>query len=513
MAIPRDKLPRNIEAEKATLGGMLESSEIKDLALADLKLSDFYLEIHQKIFDAIFSLSDKNIQVDIQTVTQELKNMKVLDEIGGVDYLYELTQSMLSENNAKEYIAIIKDNANLRSLLISFGEIENDYLKKDIDSYASFVAEAQRKVDKIAEERRISNFKSSREVVDEVSNRIFELSESTKDDALTGVDTGFKKLNYYTNGLQQENLIIVAGRTGLGKTAFALNLLLNAAKTGVPVGIFEMEMSSLTLYSRLVSNDADVRGKRILNGQIRGRECVRVKESLERLANLKIYVDESSSLTIYDLVAKARKLKSEQPDLGLLVIDYLGLIATDNKRKNRKFDSRQLEIQEYTRTLHELARELHIPIVVLCQLNRKVEDRSEGGTPRLSDLRESGSIEQDAEIVLLLHSSDYGKNEINRENEQKKKTSAANMSDEKRRALLDEVTKRAIKENSTSSHQDNEERNVTIMNVIIAKNRNGASDGVVRLMFEKEYSRFSDLSDEYIQKEKAINEQYKNQED
>ena len=309
---------------------------------------------------------------------------------------------------------IVKDNANMRDLLLAFSAIEGEYLKKDIDSYTSFVGEAQKKIYQIAENRRISNFKTSKEVVKNVEKKILDLSETKKEGDLTGVDTGFKWLNYYTNGFQAENLIILAGRTGLGKTAFALNLLLNAAKSGVPVGIFEMEMSSLTLYSRLVANEADVKGRRILTGGIRGREVIRVKEALDRLAALKIYVDESSAVSIQDLVAKARKLKSEQPDLGMLVVDYLGLISNNSKSK-RRYDNRQLEIQEYTRTLHELARDLKIPIVVLCQLNRKVEERGESGTPRLSDLRESGSIEQDAEIVLLMHSPDYNKNALTEE--------------------------------------------------------------------------------------------------
>lgn len=512
MAISQDKLPKNIEAEKATLGAMLTSRSVKDQALAELNLTDFYSEIHQKIFEAIFNLNDKGVKVDIQTVTQELTNLKALEVVGGVDYLYELTQSFLLPENAGEYIAMIKENANLRDLLVAFNEIENDYLKKDIDSYTSFVGAAQRKIDKIAEKRRISNFKSSRDVVETVEKKILDLSERTGEGDLTGVDTGFKWLNYYTNGLQPENLIIVAGRTGLGKTAFALNLLLNAAKSGVPVGIFEMEMSSLTLYSRLVANEADVKGRRILNGQIRGREVIKVKEALDRLAALKIYVDESSAVSIYDLVAKARKLKAEEPDLGLLVVDYLGLIASDAKQNKKRFDSRSLEIQEYTRTLHELARELKIPIIVLCQLNRKVEDRGEGGTPKLSDLRESGSIEQDAEIVFLLHSPDYGKNEISEANKKanQPKTTAANMSGESRRALMDEAIKRTFKENRGEEGKDED---VTTMNVIIAKNRNGESGKTVKLLFEKEYSRFTQLSDDFLEKAKELEQNYADDEE
>lgn len=506
MAVSIDKLPRNIEAEKATLGAMLQDRAVKDDGLALLAVTDFFLKIHQTIFEAIFNVNDKNIKVDIQTVAQELSNMKELENVGGTEYLYELIKSVLSIDNAEEYMNIVKDNANMRDLLIAFGEIEGEYLKKDIESYTSFVGEAQKKIYKIAEERRISNFKSSREVVSNVEKKILDLSETKKEGELTGVDTGFKWLNYYTNGFQAENLIILAGRTGLGKTAFALNLLLNAAKSGVPVGIFEMEMSSLTLYSRLVANEADVKGRRILTGSIRGREVIRVKEALDRLAALKIYVDESSAVSIQDLVAKARKLKSEQSDLGLLVIDYLGLISSSGKSK-RRYDNRQLEIQEYTRTLHELARDLKIPIILLCQLNRKVEERGESGTPRLSDLRESGSIEQDAEIVLLLHSPDYNKNALTEE-AKKGKTTAANMSAEARDALVNKAIERTVQENKGS---EGASEDTTIMNVILAKNRNGESGKVIKLLFEKDYSRFSEVSDDFAEQEKAIQARYSNE--
>jgi len=497
-----DKLPKNIEAEKAALGAMLTSATAKDEGLSTLQEESFYSKIHQKIFIAIYNVSLKNKPVDIQTVTQELQNLKCLDEVGGVDYLYELTQSLILAENMNEYVKIVKENANLRNLLKTIGDIEQDYLSKTKqEGYSAFVADAQRKIDKIADEREISNFSTSKEIVGKLEHQIFELAEKRKEGDLTGVNTGFKLLNYYTNGLQKENLIIVAGRTGCGKTAFALNLALNAATSKKPVAIFEMEMSSSLLYSRLLSNLSKIENRKILTGKIYGRERVAIKESLDKLADLKIFVDESSSLTILDLQAKARKLKAEQPDLALIIIDYIGLIASDGKRK--RYDSRQLEIQEYTRALHELARELKVPIVLLCQLNRKVDDRGEGGTPRLSDLRESGSIEQDAEIVLLLHRPDYGKNEITEENEKKKqqqKITAANMTPEARSALMDKVTENAVNEQSG--------KNTNIMNVIIAKNRNGESDRVVKLLFEKDISKFSDLPEDFYKSEHEIQNKY-----
>lgn len=502
MAISKDKLPRNIEAEKATLGAMLTSSTAKDQCLAILNETDFFLKSHQIIFVAIYNVNQKNIKVDIQTVTQELQNLKALEDIGSVDYLYELTQSMLSLDNVEEYAEIVKANANARELLTTLGNIENDFLTKDVESYTSFVGDAQRRINLVADKRKISNFTSSREEADHVKHQIFEIAENFGDNQLTGVDTGFRDLNKFTNGLQNESLIIVAGRPGCGKTAFALNLLLNAAKiTKRPVAIFEMEMSPFLLYTRLVSSISYVPMWRIQQGKIDAKAKGKIVTALDLLSELKIYVDETASLTLIDLCAKARKLKKEQPDLAMIAIDYLGLIASDSKRRGRN-DSRQLEIQEYTRALHELARELHIPIVLLCQLNRKIEDRGEGSTPKLSDLRESGSIEQDAEMVLLLHRDDYGKNALTEA--RKDKAKAAHMSDEARKEMMNHIQNKAIQEKAGDNNP--------IMNVIIAKNRNGISDQIVKLVFQKEYSHFEDTTQDFVDREKQLAAKYSEEE-
>lgn len=498
MAVSADRLPRNIEAEKATLGAMLMSKSSADECLASLHIEEFYVPAHQAIFTAMLNLNTRSINIDLQTVTEELKNMRALADVGGVDYLFELTQSMLSEENVKDYIDIVKQNANLRSLFLAMKDVEEDYLKSGVEDFSAFVADAQKKINQIADQRKISNFATSEEIVNVARHKIFDTREKHKDREFTGVNTGFNFLNYYTNGLQKQNLIIVAGRPGMGKTAFALQLALNAAmKDKIAVGIFEMEMSAFMLYSRLLSNLSSVRSRDILSGNLQQDDVLSINENLDKLAKLQIYVDESSALTILDIAAKARKLKSEQPNLGLIVIDYLGLIASDTKR-HRRFDSRQLEIQEYTRALHELARDLDIPIVLLCQLNRRVEERGEGGTPRLSDLRESGAIEQDAEIVLLLHRDDYGRNEL-LEKKEREKAKAKDMSAEARRELVQTAEARVIQEN-----QENMKKNSPFMTVIIAKNRNGESDRSFDLMFEKEYSRFRDVSKEFREAKAAL---------
>lgn len=505
MAVPYSELPHNPEAEKATLGSAMMSKSAADEVLASLHAADFFDERHQKVFLAFESLNHKNMAIDVQTVTEELKNSKSLEDVGGVDYLYELTQSMLSVDNIQEYVNILLQNANLRNLLNVMKEIESEYAKKNIENYTAFVADAQMRLNKVADERKISNFIASPDITAKVHEHIYKVMDRRKERDYTGVNTGFRLLNYYTNGLQPQNLIIVAGRPGMGKTAFALQLALNAAiLEHRSVGIFEMEMSSIMLYSRLLSNLSDIKGRDILSGHLEQPELKnKINENLEKLAKLKIFVDESSALTIVDIVTKARKLKSEQPDLQLLIIDYLGLIASDTKRR-RKYDSRQLEIQEYTRTLHELARELNIPIVLLCQLNRRVEERGEGGTPRLSDLRESGAIEQDADLVLLLHRDNYGKSaSAIAQQHAGEHVKAKDMSADARRELVQAAENRVATENAKNNQQAMYNAS-PIMHVYIAKQRNGQSDTTVNLMFETEYSRFSDLSPEFEKRQSEI---------
>ena len=406
-----------------------------------------------------------------------------MEFIVNFDFLRSLLDGVISDKNYNNKIEIIKENSNLRNLLEAISEIENNFLNKreEIDDYSSFVANAQKIINSIADQRKISNFFNSHEIVQDVSNYIFDIANKRSMKDLIGIDTGFNALNYYTNGFQKQNLIIIAGRPGLGKTALALNLILNIAKKEKKaVAMFEMEMSSRMLYLRLVSNLSKVKYDKVAKGKFDNNEKVRILDALETLDKLKIYIDESSSLNILDLIAKSRKLKSQLPELEVIVIDYLGLISSDIKNVNKKYNSRQLEIQEYSRLLHELARELNLSIVLLCQLNRKVEER--GGIPRLSDLRESGSIEQDAELVLLLHREDYGKNELLKE-----------------------------KEGEDISKTDEDDGRTSVLDIIIAKNRNGESDRRFQLFFQKSYGSMTDVPYGFENKKKETEEKLEEQ--
>ena len=445
MNISDKKLPKNIEAEKTILGSLINNYlDIASEVFTILLPEDFFLDKHQKIFSIIreFYLQEKNI--DLQIINNALNEKKQLDEIGGIEYLRELIDSVLSIKNIKDYIKIVKENAILRKLLIELTNIINDYLTNNFSNYNEFFINTEKRIINILKKREISDFFDISVLVQLVRHYIFALADKLEK-GLTGVDSGFTKLNEYTNGFQKENLIVIAGRTGQGKTTFALNLILNAALNKIPVAIFEMEMSAISLYIKIISNLTTIPQEKILNGKINDNDKLKIQNNLKTLEDMKIYVDESSSLTIFDLEAKAIKLKEKEHNLGLIVIDYLGLISSnENNYKKRLFESRQLEIQDYTRKLHELARKLKLPIILLCQLNRKVDDR--GGRPRLSDLRESGSIEQDADLVLFLYNSN-DKNNLPNDDE---------------------------------------------INIIIAKNRNGKT-GEFKLSFKKEYCKFIDL--------------------
>ena len=449
--ISNEKLPENFEIEKIILGSAINSELAKNKILLSLTAEDFFTFKNRVIFEIIYDLNNKNKDISFYNLVVELKNQKKFNE-NGIDiiYLKELTKSVILLNKIDEYISIIKETTILRKLLIILNTIEANYLNKNykIESYNFFITEIQRSINNILEQRKISTFVDSKQIVKETKCYIEKLITNEK--ILTGFDTGFHGLNKCTNGLQKQNLIVVAGRTGVGKTTLALNIALNVAiKDEVPIAIFSMEMSSIQLFIRLVSISSNIESRKILEGKLERNEQLAVYETLKKLEKIKIFVDESSSLTILDLITKIKILKNEQPKLGLVIIDYLGLIS---KEKNKKIESRHLEIQEYTRKFHELARELDLSIVLLCQLNRKIDDRT-NGQPKLSDLRESGSIEQDAELVFLI----YEPNEINN--------------------------------NENNGYSTNEKK----INIKIAKNRNGVSGIDVNFIFKKKYSKFAEL--------------------
>ena len=457
-----DVLPHNIPAEKSVLGAMISSRDALIEASSGLVVEDFFDLKNQIVFGAILRVQDKREPVDVQTVTNELINSKEFEKIGGIEYLLEITESNIAPSNYKHYIDIVKDQAVLRNYLLQLKETINQYDKEEINDVSTFIGLTAERILRKAESRKISSFETAESVANRVKADLNTI-KITDEDGVTGLTTGYKRLNELTHGWQKSDMIILAARPSVGKTAFALNLCLNATlKTKKSVGIFSLEMPAEMLMMRLVANRSTVELGKIQTGKISQRDYVAIDKALSEIASTKLYIDDSPNIKLMDILSKARKLKMEHPDLALIMIDYIGLITTGNK----KVESRQVEVSEISRQLKALARELEIPILVLCQLSRNVEQAKTGGRkPVISDLRESGSIEQDADVIMLLSRPDY----------QNKDTS--NM-----KALTKDTNEPIINENGETISQ---------VTVTIGKNRNGPI-GDVKLIFTKTIGRFDE---------------------
>lgn len=464
-----DVLPHNIPAEKSVLGAMISSRDALIEASSGLVVEDFFDLKNQIVFGAILRVQDKREPVDVQTVTNELINSKEFEKIGGIEYLLEITESNIAPSNYKHYIDIVKDQAVLRNYLLQLKETINQYDKEEINDVSTFIGLTAERILRKAESRKISSFETAESVANRVKADLNTI-KITDEDGVTGLTTGYKRLNELTHGWQKSDMIILAARPSVGKTAFALNLCLNATlKTKKSVGIFSLEMPAEMLMMRLVANRSTVELGKIQTGKISQRDYVAIDKALSEIASTKLYIDDSPNIKLMDILSKARKLKMEHPDLALIMIDYIGLITTGNK----KVESRQVEVSEISRQLKALARELEIPILVLCQLSRNVEQAKTGGRkPVISDLRESGSIEQDADVIMLLSRPDYQNKD------------SSNM-----KALTKDINEPVINENGETISQ---------VTVTVGKNRNGPI-GDVKLIFTKTIGRFDEQAnnDEY----------------
>jgi len=376
MAKPRNSLPNNNEAEKAVLGSMLLSPQAVVDGLGSLSIEEFFdgNYANRTVFKAMRQLQDKHIPIDVQTVTEELINSKELDSIGGTDYLLELSQSAISLSNLEFYIKIIKDQAVLRNLLLTIRQIDEEYLEKQIEDITDFVSDAEVRVRKVTERRRISNFIGSDELAERVRESINLQAKKATEDGVTGMNTGYTKLNALTQGFQKDNLIILAARPGMGKTAFALNVAFNVSlKNNLPVAIFSLEMSSDSLAKRLVANRACVPLEDISRGFLPPKSRVAIEEAINVISRSTIFIDDTPGIKLNDIIAKSRKLHNTHGELGLIIIDYIGLITSGSK----KFESRQQEVSEISRSLKDLARELKVPVIAVSQLSREVEKRDD----------------------------------------------------------------------------------------------------------------------------------------
>ena len=485
--ISNSNLPNNIEAEKAVIGSTFLSKNAVLNVVSSLTVEDFYLTKHQMIFSAIVSCVNNDTPVDILSVTNELLIRKELEIVGGVEYLKECSDSMVALASLEYYISVLIDHSVLRKLLKTIRNIDNDYSEKEITDINSFILTSLDKVQKSVDRRRVSSFHTTKEIGEYIKEEIktIKAKEGSDDEEITGINTGYEKINSLTGGFQPSELIIVAARPSVGKTTLAMNFAYNAATlSNVAVAIFSLEMSKEQLVKKLVARESCVNLKSINLGRIVGKDRANVSAAIEEVQNATIFIDDTPGLNLMDIIAKSKKLQSSEPSLGMVVIDYLGLIELPSEGKKGQQDNRQEAVRKISGSLKQLARDLKVPVIVVSQLSRSVEGR-DNKRPMLSDLRDSGSIEQDADVVMLLYRGDYYKDY--------QKTPAGN----KKTSQLTSTDRYELARKQKEKELGQEiPGNASYVEVNIAKNRN-ARVGKAGLFFYKEYARFDSPSKEW----------------
>ncbi|KHD84983.1 replicative DNA helicase [Bacillus ginsengihumi] len=431
--------PQNIEAEQAVLGAIFLEPSSFITASEVLVPEDFYRSAHQKIFQIFFKLNDAGKAVDLVTVAEELSVTQQLEDVGGVSYLSELATSVPTAANIGYYAQIVAEKSLLRRLIRTATNIAQEGYTRE-DSVDELLDDAERSIMEVAQRKNAGDFQHIKDVLVNTYDNI-ELLHNRKGD-ITGIPTGFNELDRMTAGFQRNDLIIVAARPSVGKTAFALNIAQNVGtKAGENVAIFSLEMGAEQLVMRMLCAEGNIDAQRLRTGSLTDEDWRKLTMAMGSLSNSGIFIDDTPGIRISEIRSKCRRLKQEQ-GLGMIVIDYLQLIqGSANSKENR-----QQEVSEISRSLKALARELEVPVIALSQLSRSVEQRQDK-RPMMSDIRESGSIEQDADIVAFLYREDY-------------------------------------------YEQDTENKN--IIEIIIAKQRNGPV-GTVQLAFVKEYNKFVNL--------------------
>ncbi|MFP4084824.1 MAG: replicative DNA helicase [Desulfonatronovibrio sp.] len=401
----RNMPPQNLDAEQAVLGGVFLSNNVLHSIVDILVEEDFYSPAHQIIFRTFLDLYRKNIPVDLVTIHEELEKNSQLDSVGGPVYLASLTEAVASSSNALFYAQIVKEKAIRRHLIRSATEIIAQSFEPASD-VSDLLDSSEQKIFAISESKTKQVFRSSKELVAEV----FELLQKRveRKELVTGVPTGYHNLDELTAGFQPTDLVIIAARPSMGKTAFALNVAMRAAVSHqVPTAIFSLEMSMEQLMMRMLCSFGKVDLKNLRTGYLDDEDWKRLYDSADALSKAPIYIDDTPALSSLEMRARCRRLKSEK-NLGMVVVDYLQLM-----RAGRRIDSREQEISEISRSLKALAKEIKVPVLALSQLNRKVEERT-NKRPVLSDLRESGAIEQDADLIVFLYRDDaYNKSSDN----------------------------------------------------------------------------------------------------
>ncbi|WP_433745977.1 replicative DNA helicase [Falsibacillus pallidus] len=431
--------PQNIEAEQAVLGAIFLEPASLTVASEVLIPDDFYRSSHQKIYNVILKLSDVGKAIDLITVSEELAAAKELEDVGGISYLSELAAAVPTAANIEYYARIVEEKSLLRRLIRTATNIAKDGYARE-DEVEALLGEAEKNIMEVAQRKNAGAFHNIKDVLVRTYDNI-ELLHNRQGD-ITGIATGFAELDRMTAGFQRNDLIIVAARPSVGKTAFALNIAQNVAtKTEENVAIFSLEMGAEQLVMRMLCAEGNINAQNLRTGSLTDEDWRKLTMAMGSLSNSGIFIDDTPGVRITEIRSKCRRLKQEH-GLGMILIDYLQLI----QGSGRSGENRQQEVSEISRSLKELARELQVPVIALSQLSRGVEQRQDK-RPMMSDIRESGSIEQDADIVAFLYRDDY---------------------------------------------YDKESENKNIIEIIIAKQRNGPV-GTVSLAFVKEYNKFVNL--------------------
>ena len=398
------KEPQNIDAEISVLGcGFLERTAL-DKIMDEVTDEMFYSVENRTIYKAMKNLHTNNIPVDAATVCNELDKNKELSKVGGVEYITDIINSVPSTANLNYYIKIIFEKSILRNLINKTTKIQEECYEEQ-DSIVDIVENAERNILSVYNDRLGKDIRSIQDVLPDIQKNMEALAESKTD--FTGIRTGYYDFDNMTRGLQKKQVIIVAGRPGCGKSAFALNVALNAAiKNKNSIAFFSLEMGVEEIAKRMFGCVGKIDGDVLKTGKLKNNDWKKWNEAMSELSDTKFFIDDSGGLTVREIRRKCRKLKNSDSGLDLIVIDYLQLLSSSSKYAGQRVQ----EVSEISRDIKKLAMELDVPVIALAQLSRSVEQRKDGDkTPKLSDLRESGSIEQDADIVLFLHSDEYGK--------------------------------------------------------------------------------------------------------
>lgn len=446
--------PHSDEAERAVLGGIFLNADTLPDAQEYVTADDFYKKAHRLLFQAMTDLQDNGTAIDTVTVSDYLDNHNNLDDIGGVVYITDLVAATPIASNVVYYAKIVQQKSTLRKLISTAQNIASrSYTEQD--DVEGLVEDAERQIMDVSENRNQAGFKQIKDVLNQAMAQIDQLYQN--DQAITGLPTGFRDLDKITTGLHEDEMIILAARPAVGKTAFALNIAQNVGtKTDKSVAIFSLEMGAEQLVNRMLCSEGSIDANHLRTGQLNEEEWQNLIIAMGSLSKAKIYMDDTPGIRMAEIRAKCRRLAREQGDLGLIIIDYLQLIEGSGQ------ENRQQEVSAVSRQLKKLAKELHVPVIALSQLSRGVEQRQDK-RPVLSDIRESGSIEQDADIVAFLYRDDYYRD-----------------------AEGDE-------DDDDRGGNDDGDDNVGEVEVIIEKNRSGPR-GTVKLLFVKSYNKFTNIA-------------------